>query len=209
MRRNGLAHYSPEGKRIIARTITTQYTPNLQSLVAYKPERCYFGTAPAIGRVTAALGAEFATTWIMEQINHFSLTLKAADQLTEADIEQVAMLIISNYPQLNLAEIMLFFSRLAGGIYGQVAFGQVRAENITTKIPLFLKHRATEIERYERQRQHELLESEADRQARYAVNRTEYERIKAEALEMFDGDEQAAEAYIIEQSQRPDNITQF
>lgn len=173
--------------------------------MAAVPLRCYLGTAPALGKLSAVVGENFATSWLTLQIAYFSQSLKTADQLTEADIQTLAMLILSNYPQLNLAEIMLFFSRLAGGVYGQVAFGQVRAENITTKIPLFLKHRTLELDRYERAQQQLQREAEAHHRATYSVTRTEYERIKAEALEMCNGDEKAAEQYIKQQYAQPQN----
>ena len=122
-------------------------------MCASEPFRCYLGTAPALGYISRVVGAKFAVTWLMSQIDYYSRTLKTADQLTEADTQHVAMAILANYPQLNLAEIMLFFSRLSGGIYGQVAYGQVRAENITAKIPDFLKHRAHELDLYEKEKQ--------------------------------------------------------
>ena len=132
----------------------------------------------------------------MSQIDYYSRTLNTADQLTEADTQHVAMAILANYPQLNLAEIMLFFSRLSGGIYGQVAYGQVRAENITAKIPDFLKHRARELDLYEREQQQREREAEQQQRAQFAVTYERWQRIKADALTLCNGDKQAAEEYI-------------
>ena len=132
----------------------------------------------------------------MSQIDYYSRTLNTADQMTENDMQHLALTILSNYPQLNLAEIMLFFSRLSGGIYGQVAYGQVRAENITSKIPEFLKHRARELDRHEREQQQREREAEQQRRAQYAISHKEWENIKAEALTLCNGDVKAAEEYI-------------
>lgn len=176
--------------------VTHQYTPKIQPLCASEPLRCYLGTAPALGRISRVVGAKFAVTWLMSQIDYYSRTLKTADQLTEADTQHVAMAILANYPQLNLAEIMLFFSRLSGGIYGQVAYGQVRAENITAKIPEFLKHRARELDLYEREQQQLERAAEERRRAQFAITYEEWQHIKSTAVALCNGDKQAAEEYI-------------
>lgn len=176
--------------------VTHQYTPKIQPLCASEPLRCYLGTAPALGKISRVVGAKFAVTWLMSQIDYYSRTLKTADQLTEADTQHVAMAILANYPQLNLAEIMLFFSRLSGGIYGQVAYGQVRAENITAKIPEFLKHRARELDLYEREQQKLNREAEQQRRAQFAITFEEWQHIKSTATALCNGDKQAAEEYI-------------
>ena len=176
--------------------VTHQYTPKIQPLCASEPLRCYLGTAPALGYISRVVGAKFAVTWLMSQIDYYSRTLKTADQLTEADTQHVAMAILANYPQLNLAEIMLFFSRLSGGIYGQVAYGQVRAENITAKIPDFLKHRARELDLYEREQQKLDREAELQRRAQFAITYDEWQHIKSTAVALCNGDKKAAEEYI-------------
>lgn len=116
--------------------------------------------------------------------------------MTENDMLHLALTILGNYPHLNLAEVMLFFSRLSGGIYGQVAYGQVRAENITAKIPDFLKHRARELDKHHReeaaaQRRRE----EADR-AQFAISYDEWQHIKSTTIALCNGDKKAAEEYI-------------
>lgn len=176
--------------------VTHKYTPKIQTLCACEPLRCYLGTAPALGKISRVVGAKFAVAWLMSQIDYYSRTLNTADQMTEDDTMHVAMAILANYPQLNLTEIMLFFSRLSGGIYGQVAYGQVRAENITAKIPEFLKHRDRELDRHKREQQQLERAAEERRRAQYAISHKEWENIKAEALTLCNGDKQAAEEYI-------------
>lgn len=176
--------------------VTQQYTPEIQPLCASEPLKCYLGAAPALGKISRVIGAKFAVAWLMSQIDYYSRTLNTADQMTEDDTQHVAMAILANYPHLNLAEIMLFFSRLSGGIYGQVAYGQVRAENITAKIPEFLKHRARELDLYERELQQLERAAEERRRAQFAISYDEWQRIKADVLALCNGDEQAAEEYI-------------
>lgn len=176
--------------------VTHQYTPKIQPLCACEPLRCYLGTAPALGKISRVVGAKFATSWLMSQIDYYSRTLKTADQMTENDMLHLALTILGNYPHLNLAEVMLFFSRLSGGIYGQVAYGQVRAENITAKIPEFLKHRARELDLYEREQQQHEREAELQRRAQFAISYEEWQHIKSTAVALCNGDKKAAEEYI-------------
>lgn len=176
--------------------VTHQFTPKIQPLCASEPLRCYLGTAPALGKISRVVGAKFATSWLMSQIDYYSRTLKTADQMTENDMLHLALAILGNYPHLNLAEVMLFFSRLSGGIYGQVAYGQVRAENITAKIPEFLKHRARELDLYEREQQQHEREAELQRRAQFAISYEEWQHIKSTAVALCNGDKKAAEEYI-------------
>lgn len=176
--------------------VTHQFTPKIQPLCASEPLRCYLGTAPALGKISRVVGAKFATSWLMSQIDYYSRTLKTADQMTENDMLHLALTILGNYPHLNLAEVMLFFSRLSGGIYGQVAYGQVRAENITAKIPEFLKHRARELDLYEREQQQHEREAELQRRAQFAISYEEWQHIKSTAVALCNGDKKAAEEYI-------------
>lgn len=176
--------------------VTHQFTPKIQPLCACEPLRCYLGTAPALGKISRVVGAKFAVTWLMSQIDYYSRTLNTADQMTENDMRHLALVILSNYPHLNLAEVMLFFSRLSGGIYGQVAYGQVRAENITAKIPDFLKHRARELDKHERERQQLERAAEERRRAQFAIAYDEWQHIKSTAVALCNGDKKAAEEYI-------------
>lgn len=132
----------------------------------------------------------------MSQIDYYSRTLNTADQMTENDMRHLALVILSNYPHLNLAEVMLFFSRLSGGIYGQVAYGQVRAENITAKIPEFLKHRARELDKHHREEAAAQRQREEAHRAQFAITYEEWQHIKATATALCNGDKQAAEEYI-------------
>lgn len=176
---------------------TTAYSSKIAPLCASRPDRCYLGSAPAIARLGIECGDDFAVWWIADQVASYSTTLSEADRLTSADIDQLSLAIYANYSMLNLAEVMLFFSRLAAGIYGQVAFGRVRPENITAKIPLFMAARRREIERYEKERERMERAAEEEHRRKYAVSHQEYKRMLAAfAAERFGGDEDEAQEYI-------------
>ena len=135
--------------------------------------------------------------WLSKQIHEYVKTLSTADQFTVADIQNLALVIYSAYSSLNLEEVMLFFSRLAAGIYGIVGYSNARGENITARIRQFLEDRRREIERYEMERERMERAAEDERRRKYAVSHQEYKQMLAAfATARFAGDEDAARAYL-------------
>ena len=177
--------------------ITKKYPSFIQSLFAARPLQCYMGNAPTLARVGRECDDEFAVAWLCKQIHEYVKTLSTADQLSTADIKNLALVIYAAYPSLNLEEVMLFFSRLAAGIYGIVGYNSVRGENITARIRQFLEDRRREIERYERERERMERAAEEEHRRKYAVSRETYKQMLAKlAAERFGGDEDKAREYI-------------
>ena len=155
------------------------------------------GNAPTLARVGRECGDEFVVAWLCKQIHDYVKTLSTADQFTVPDIQNLALLIYSAYSSLNLEEVMLFFSRLAAGIYGIVGYSNARGENITARIRQFLEDRRREIERYEKERERMERAAEDERRRKYAVSYQEYKRLLAAfAAERFEGDEDKAREYL-------------
>lgn len=177
--------------------ITENYPSYVQTLFAARPLECYMGNAPTLKRVGRECGDEFVVAWLCKQLHEYVKTLSTADQLNTADIQNLALVIYSAYSSLNLAEVMLFFSRLAAGIYGIVGYNSVRGENITARIRQFLEDRRREIERYEMERERMERVAEDERRRKYAVSRETYKQMLATlAAERFGGDEDEARKYI-------------
>ena len=155
------------------------------------------GNAPTLKRVGRECGDEFVVVWLCKQLHEYVKTLSTADQLSTDDIQNLALVIYSAYSSLNLAEVMLFFSRLAAGIYGIVGYNSVRGENITARIRQFLEDRRRELDRYERQREEQQRRAEEERRKLHAVDYSTYKSLLAKlAAERFAGDEDAARAYL-------------
>lgn len=177
--------------------ITEKYLSRVQPLFAAQPLRCYLGNAPTLKRVGRECGDKFVVAWLSKQIHEYVKTLSTADQFTVADIQNLALVIYSAYSSLNLEEVMLFFSRLAAGIYGIVGYSNARGENITARIRQFLEDRRREIERYEKERERMERAAEDERRRKYAVSREAYKQMLATlAAERFGGDEDKAREYI-------------
>lgn len=178
--------------------ITEKYLSRVQPLFAAQPLRCYLGNAPTLKRVGRECGDEFVVAWLSKQIHEYVKTLSTADQFTVADIQNLALVIYSAYSSLNLEEVMLFFSRLAAGIYGIVGYSSARGENITARIRQFLEDRRREIERYERERERMERAAEEEHRRKYAVSREAYKQMLATlAAKRFGGDEDKAREYIV------------
>lgn len=177
--------------------ITKKYLSRVQPLFAAQPLHCYLGNAPTLKRVGRECGDEFVVAWLSKQIHEYVKTLSTADQFTVADIQNLALVIYSAYSSLNLEEVMLFFSRLAAGIYGIVGYSNARGENITARIRQFLEDRRREIERYEMERERMERAAEEEHRRKYAVSRETYKQMLATlAAERFGGDEDEARKYI-------------
>ena len=178
--------------------ITEKYLSRVQPLFAAQPLHCYLGNAPTLKRVGRECGDEFVVAWLSKQIHEYVKTLSTADQFTVADIQNLALVIYSAYSSLNLEEVMLFFSRLAAGIYGIVGYSNARGENITARIRQFLEDRRREIERYEIERERMERAAEEEHRRKYAVSRETYKQMLATlAAERFGGDEDKAREYIV------------
>lgn len=135
--------------------------------------------------------------WLCKQIHEYVKTLSTADQLSAADIKNLALVIYAAYPSLNLDEVMLFFSRLAAGIYGIVGYNSVRGENITARIRQFLEDRRRELDRYERECEQMERAAEDEHRRKHAISHEAYKQMLSTlAAERFGGDEDAARAYL-------------
>lgn len=155
------------------------------------------GNAPTLKRVGRECGDEFAVAWLCKQLHEYVKTLSTADQFTVPDIQNLALVIYSAYPSLNLEEVMLFFSRLAAGIYGIVGYSNARGENITARIRQFLEDRRREIERYEIERERMERAAEDEHRRKHAISHEAYkQRLSTLAAERFGGDENKAREYI-------------
>ena len=177
--------------------ITEKYLSRVQPLFAAQPLRCYLGNAPTLKRVGRECGDKFVVAWLSKQIHEYVKTLSTADQFTVADIQNLALVIYSAYSSLNLEEVMLFFSRLAAGIYGIVGYNSVRGENITARIHQFLEDRRRELDRYEKERERMERAAEDERRRKYSVSREAYKQMLVTlAAERFGGDEDKAREYI-------------
>lgn len=124
--------------------------PDMQYVCAKDPERCYFSNSPSLSELSVALGDSIATKWFVIQFDNLLSSFGRKDDIDEAVIEDVTRNFISNYYWINVSEILLFFSKLKAGVYGQLAYGKITMNDITSKFREFLSERESEMARYTR-----------------------------------------------------------
>lgn len=151
------------------------YNPDLQPRCASHPAKCFLGTAPTLRTVGQAYGTGVSEMWLEIQLKDLARYAGSLNKLDETQSEQTARAIIAGYPQLNVAELMLFFQRFKAGKYGKF-YGAVDPLTITTALREFSKQRIAEITAIE------LAQRNAELQKpRKGITYKEYQALKARA----------------------------
>lgn len=162
--------------------------PDKQAMCAANPERCYFGVSPSLAELTIATSSRLTQQWLAVQLDNVLSSLGAKDNVDQSIINSIAQDIMFNYSWLNTSEFMLFCSRTKVGKYGQLAYGSVTVNDITSKMPSFLSEREKEMQRYSRLREQEERDREYAERQRTCVTHDDAIRIINAAA---DGDVEA------------------
>lgn len=97
--------------------------------------------------------------------------------MTDAQVSELAYLILSNYYYLNLAEIMQFVAKFKLGIYGQF-YGSVDPLKITSALQSYIRDRNRSIDDAENERKRKERERQAEENRKNAVTYEEYLKLK-------------------------------
>lgn len=111
--------------------------------------RCYFGNAPSLKEVNETYGCGTAEEWVLYQVVDFSEFCKVRSKITSQQAKQVSQLIVQEYKQLKVTEIMLFFRKFKSGAYGHF-YGGVDPIFIMESLKSFAEDKGKAI--YERDR---------------------------------------------------------
>ena len=145
------------------------FNPDRQVEFGEHPDRCHFGSAPTLGTLRSAYGKNMPTSWLVPQLLNLSEYCGCKNKLTDAQLEECARVIASEYFYLKTTELMLFFSRFKAGRYGRF-YGNVDPMVITSALVVFRRERAEAIARHEAEER----EKERERQASEAISYEEY-----------------------------------
>lgn len=149
------------------------FNPDRQVEFGEHPDRCHFGSAPTLGTLRSAYGKNMPTSWLVPQLLNLSEYCGCKNKLTDAQLEECARVIASEYFYLKTTELMLFFSRFKAGRYGRF-YGNVDPMVITSALVVFRRERVEAIARHEA----EDREKERERQASEAISYEEYMKRK-------------------------------
>lgn len=167
--------------------LMTLFNPGRQAEYALRKERCYTGTAPRIGTMAEAYGANVAIAWLEIQIRDLSKYSGCKDKMTNVQVTETAMHILADWTHLKLTEFMLFFHYMKGGRYGHF-YGAVDGMRITEALTDFSRTRAIEIAAIEEAKARDAKEAEERRHRANSVSEEEWKEIRElEAWTMWAG----------------------
>lgn len=127
-----------------ANRFLTLFTPHLQRTVAKEWVRAYSGYAPKLLTVIQGYGMDTAVYWICTQLEDINLFTNVPGKLAVNKQQELARLLLVQYEQLKVTEMMLFFHRLKCGFYGRF-YGSVDAMFITEALLVFMKERLRDL----------------------------------------------------------------
>ncbi len=164
-----------------AENIVSLFCANNQYLCEQNLKTTYMGASPTLVRLRLAYGQGVAEAWLMGHIQDLYVfeNVNYAEKHTVYQIEQTARAILTNYSYLNMAEVMLFFSRFKGGRYGK-PYGNLSGREINSAIVLFLKERETEISALENENKTLKFKERAEYEKKYAISYEEWVKLKEE-----------------------------
>ena len=109
------------------------------------------GTAPSLVNVDNAFGEGTACEWLVYQLTGISQLCGAMTKLDNFQYRTTAQLIRQYYFDLKVTELEVFFSRLAAGCYGKIAYGAVDPQAILVALRQFRRERDAAVDFYERE----------------------------------------------------------
>ena len=145
--------------------------PTVQQYSAEHVEKAFFGTAPMLLTLRHAYHDDAATIWMLPQLYDLNEYCGCKEKLDEAQMTQLARIIITEFGYLKVSEIMLFLHRFKSGRYGRF-YGAVDPLVIITALRYnFMNERAAAIDERE----------QAQKQAEWDAHCREVARERAEA----------------------------
>lgn len=133
--------------------------------------------APTLGMLEEVYGWEQAVGWLrsaMSNINGY-LNLTAEKEISEGQLNLLAISWVTEYPQLKCSEVWVFLMKLFAGRYGQIVYGSVNPMAIGAALEKYLtERRALEYEQLQKERQAQREKEDA-----------EYEKIKEETKALY------------------------
>lgn len=101
------------------------YSPSYQRVIKDNPEECFFGQYPILSEIDRLYGTGIAESWLVPQLYNLGEVCGVRYKMTDLQMEECAYMISSEFHYLKISELMLFFSRLKAGYYGQKFYGSI------------------------------------------------------------------------------------
>lgn len=142
---------------------------------------------PTLGLLASTYGDDTPIEWLVIQFGSLNDFAEVKSKISNAQIYELANLVLSEYYYLNAAEILLFIGKFKMGYYGTF-YGAIDPMKITSAMIQYIHDRREDIDRYEREQYRMQREKEIEERGNNSVSYQEYLELKKRAA---NGDEEA------------------
>lgn len=139
---------------------------------------CQFSTtAPTLGMVSDAYGVDSVAGWLASHLNQFLITsaVNPDRKPSTETLMQVGRSWLTEWPQLKVTELWVFFNEVLAGRYGQLVYGGVEMSSLGAFLAKHMECRLSRQARLDAARRAEVERKE----------REEFEREKQAAYDKF------------------------
>lgn len=148
---------------------------------AQHPTKCVTCHSPTLTYINLAYGDGNAIAWLIYHLTFFQENVNVPNKMSPYQIETCAQSIFETFHHLKATEIMLFFARLAGGMYPVDWHGYITPTKIVSALrEHFMPWRNNLLYKIEQQERERKAKEEA---AKPTVTWEEYKRMKEQAGE--------------------------
>lgn len=152
------------------------YSPVNQYIYALHERRCHRGAAPSIMQSVAQQGIETTVQAIETLIDDFISFTPAKGRMTAVQRRQLSFVIITQFKQLKITQLILFFVKAKGGAFGKF-YTVVEPMDITIALRQWVVTCEKELNEYYHERAQQMKEEELSQQQAYEDEmRDTYER---------------------------------
>ena len=123
------------------------FSKNLQLVCAQNIRRCFTGTAPKLNALQLAYGTENVVGWITYHLADMFDYCSIHDKPSSEQMVDLAQIILTDNPNLNAAEFLLFIFQFKAGKYGRF-FGTIDPLVVTTALNDFKTYRREKLIQY-------------------------------------------------------------
>lgn len=131
---------SVEERKKAAIEFMEAFNPRQQMQVVGNPDDCLFGPYWTLAQLKVEYGKNTPVAWLVPQLLNLSEFCGCKGKLSDAQLEECAFTIATEYYYLKVSELMLFFHKFKAGYYGKF-YGNVDPMVITTSLRTFVSFR--------------------------------------------------------------------
>lgn len=151
------------------------FKPDYQDQVMKHIDRAFIGTAPRLRDLAECYSENFVIAWILVQLENLNDYCGTTRKMNIDQMATLSKLIVDNYPNYKVTQLMVFFNRFKIGQYCKF-YDSVDPMAITKSLRMFDVERREEIGIYMAEAEAKAIENKRAYWKENAISREEYER---------------------------------